>query len=322
MPIRIENLSYTYSPKTPYEKRALKEITFSVGEGETVGIVGATGSGKSTLIQHLNGIIKLKEGKIVVGDIDLSAKKVNLTALRRKIGMLFQYPEYQLFEDTVLKDVMFGCKNFGYKNDAAEEAALNALRAVGLDPEEMKTRSPFELSGGQKRRAAIAGVIAYEPEILILDEPTGGLDPQGKKEMLDLIRDLKKSFVKTVIMISHNMDEIAEYSDRVVVLENGALLTDTTPEELFSTREIARIGLGLPHTANILLELRDRGVEIGTYVKEAELTEALIARYGNRNPQIREPKTEEAEQNSSIKAFSSDVDHTGLETDGEDHPNG
>lgn len=316
MPIRIENLSYTYSPKTPYEKRALKEITFSVGEGETVGIVGATGSGKSTLIQHLNGIIKLKEGKIVVGDIDLSAKKVNLTALRRKIGMLFQYPEYQLFEDTVLKDVMFGCKNFGYKNDAAEEAALNALRAVGLDPEEMKTRSPFELSGGQKRRAAIAGVIAYEPEILILDEPTGGLDPQGKKEMLDLIRDLKKSFVKTVIMISHNMDEIAEYSDRVVVLENGALLADTTPEELFSTREIARIGLGLPHTANILLELRDRGVEIGTYVKEAELTEALIARYGNRNPQIREPKTEE------VKAFSSDVDHTGLETNGEDHPNG
>lgn len=322
MPIQIENLPYTYSPKTPYEKRALKEITFSVGEGETVGIVGATGSGKSTLIQHLNGIIKLKEGKIVVGDIDLSAKKVNLTALRRKIGMLFQYPEYQLFEDTVLKDVMFGCKNFGYKNDAAEEAALNALRAVGLDPEEMKTRSPFELSGGQKRRAAIAGVIAYEPEILILDEPTGGLDPQGKKEMLDLIRDLKKSFVKTVIMISHNMDEIAEYSDRVVVLENGALLADTTPEELFSTREIARIGLGLPHTANILLELRDRGVEIGTYVKEAELTEALIARYGNRNPQIREPKTGETEQNSSIKSFSSDVDFTGLETDGEDHPNG
>lgn len=321
MPIQIENLSYTYSPKTPYEKRALKEITFSVGEGETVGIVGATGSGKSTLIQHLNGIIKLKEGKIVVGDIDLSAKKVNLTALRRKIGMLFQYPEYQLFEDTVLKDVMFGCKNFGYKNDAAEEAALNALRAVGLDPEEMKTRSPFELSGGQKRRAAIAGVIAYEPEILILDEPTGGLDPQGKKEMLDLIRDLKKSFVKTVIMISHNMDEIAEYSDRVIVLENGALLADTTPEELFSSREIARIGLGLPHTANILLELRDRGVEIGTYVKEAELTEALIARYGNRNPQIREPKTGETEQNS-IKAFSSDVDFTGLETDGEDHPNG
>lgn len=321
MPIQIENLSYTYSPKTPYEKRALKEITFSVGEGETVGIVGATGSGKSTLIQHLNGIIKLKEGKIVVGDIDLSAKKVNLTALRRKIGMLFQYPEYQLFEDTVLKDVMFGCKNFGYKNDAAEEAALNALRAVGLDPEEMKTRSPFELSGGQKRRAAIAGVIAYEPEILILDEPTGGLDPQGKKEMLDLIRDLKKSFVKTVIMISHNMDEIAEYSDRVVVLENGALLADTTPEELFSSREIARIGLGLPHTANILLELRDRGVEIGTYVKEAELTEALIARYGNRNPQIREPKTRETKQNS-IKAFSSDVDFTGLETDGEDHPNG
>lgn len=321
MPIQIENLSYTYSPKTPYEKRALKEITFSVGEGETVGIVGATGSGKSTLIQHLNGIIKLKEGKIVVGDIDLSAKKVNLTALRRKIGMLFQYPEYQLFEDTVLKDVMFGCKNFGYKNDAAEEAALNALRAVGLDPEEMKTRSPFELSGGQKRRAAIAGVIAYEPEILILDEPTGGLDPQGKKEMLDLIRDLKKSFVKTVIMISHNMDEIAEYSDRVVVLENGALLADTTPEELFSSREIARIGLGLPHTANILLELRDRGVEIGTYVKEAELTEALIARYGNRNPQIREPKTRETKQNS-IKAFSFDVDFTGLETDGEDHPNG
>lgn len=321
MPIQIENLSYTYSPKTPYEKRALKEITFSVGEGETVGIVGATGSGKSTLIQHLNGIIKLKEGKIVVGDIDLSAKKVNLTALRRKIGMLFQYPEYQLFEDTVLKDVMFGCKNFGYKNDAAEEAALNALRAVGLDPEEMKTRSPFELSGGQKRRAAIAGVIAYEPEILILDEPTGGLDPQGKKEMLDLIRDLKKSFVKTVIMISHNMDEIAEYSDRVIVLENGALLADTTPEELFSSREITRIGLGLPHTANILLELRDRGVEIGTYVKEAELTEALIARYGNRNPQIREPKTGETEQNS-IKAFSSDVDFTGLETDGEDHPNG
>lgn len=284
MSIEIKDLSFTYMPKTPYEKKALDGITLTIGEGETVGIIGATGSGKSTLIQHLNALIKVEHGSVKVGEIDLSAKKFDKLKVRKTVGMLFQYPEYQLFEETCLKDVMFGPKNFGFSKEESEKMAEEAIRAVGLDFETVKDREPFNLSGGQKRRLAIAGVIATRPEILILDEPTSGLDPVGKREMLDLIRNLKETFVKTVLIISHNMDEIAEYCDRAVVLRDGKIVYDTTPRELFSTREVEKLSLGLPHVANIALLLKERGFDLGiTPLTVADLTAAIRAKLGDKN---------------------------------------
>lgn len=264
MPIDVKNLTFVYNPKSPFEKKALDDITFTINDGEFVGIIGSTGSGKSTLIQHLNGIIKLKEGSIKVGEIDLTQKKVDLKLLRKGIGMLFQYPEYQLFDSTVLKDVCFGPKNFGMTESEALECAKEAITLVGLDYEEVKDRSPFELSGGQKRRAAMAGVLAYKPKILILDEPTAGLDPSGKKETLELIRNLKASGkVNIVIMISHNMDEIAEYTDRVILLNNARLIYDLPTEELFGkTKELVEFGLDVPQTVKIKELIQEKGIKI------------------------------------------------------------
>ncbi len=276
MSIKVDKLSFTYMPKTPYEKHALKEVSFTVNDGETIGIIGATGSGKSTLIQHLNALIKLTSGSIVVGDIDLSKRHFDKLLLRKNVGMLFQYPEYQLFEETCLKDVMFGPINFGSSKEEATALAKEAIDGVGLDYETFKDREPFGLSGGEKRRIAIAGVIASKPEILILDEPTSGLDPVGKREMLELVTGLKKSFVKTVIIISHNMDEIAEFCDRVLVMDNGELIQDTTPKELFASREIEKIGLGLPHVVNIALMLKERGFDLGDVPTTAEQLAQLI----------------------------------------------
>lgn len=263
MSIEIKNLSFVYGAKSAYEKRALEDVSFTIKDGETLGIIGTTGSGKSTLIQHLNALIRVTKGSIVIDDIDLSQKRINLQLLRSKIGMLFQYPEYQLFEDTVEADVAFGPKNFGYKKEDIDYMVRQAIELVGLDYYEVKDKSPFELSGGQKRRVAIAGIIASRPSILVLDEPTAGLDPIGKREILDLVKRLKESFVKTIIMISHNMDEIAEYCDHVIVLHEGKLIYDTTPEELFSDKEkLVGTGLSLPHTVNIARLLSEKGVEI------------------------------------------------------------
>lgn len=263
MSIEVTNLSYTYSVGSPFQKDALHNISFTVAEGETVGIIGSTGSGKSTLVQHLNGLIKLTSGSIKVYDIDLSVKKPDLKKLRATVGMLFQYPEYQLFEETVIKDVAFGPINFGKSKEEAYSLAEEALRLVGLDVAEVSQKSPFELSGGEKRRAAIAGVIACKPKILVLDEPTAGLDPVGKREMLHLITSLKNSFVKTIIMISHNMDEISEFCDRVIVLNEGRLMSDSTPQELFADEnKLAGTGLALPHTAQIRRLLADCGIQL------------------------------------------------------------
>ncbi len=263
MDVKIENLSYTYSPKSPFEKIALNDVTFNIYEGDTIGIIGSTGSGKSTLCQHLNALIRVSHGKIFVGDVALHAKKVDLGNLRKAVGMLFQYPEYQLFADTVKDDVQFGPINFGSTKEDAEILARYAIEQVGLDYEEVKEKSPFELSGGQKRRTAIAGVIASRPEILVLDEPTAGLDPQGKKEILDLVKALKQSYVKTVVMISHNMDEIAEYCNRVIVLHESKLLYDTTPRELFGDEEkIKETGLELPHVVKVANLLKDKGFSL------------------------------------------------------------
>lgn len=270
MPIEVNGLSFVYGAKTPYEKKALNNISFTINDGEFVGVVGATGSGKSTLIQHFNGLVKLQSGKLQVLGIDLGERKPKLQNLRKGIGMLFQYPEYQLFADTVLDDVMFGPVNFGMTKEEAAVSAKNAIELVGLDYEEIKARSPLEISGGEKRRVAIAGVLAYNPQILVLDEPTAGLDPSGKKEMLDLITMLKNKSAKTIIMVSHNMDEIARYTDRVLVLGEAELLYDTTPADLFYNREITKLGLDVPHVVKIVKSLKEKGIDLGKDILTVE----------------------------------------------------
>ena len=248
MSIVIENLSYVYSPKTPFEHKALDNISLTVEDGDFLGIIGATGSGKSTFIQHLNGLIKLTSGKIIVDGIELH-NKPDLKKLRAEVGMVFQYPEYQLFDET-----------------------------VGLDYEQFKERSPFELSGGQKRRVAIAGVIAMRPQILVLDEPTAGLDPVGRIEMFDLIAKLKETTVKTIIMVSHNMDEISEVANKIAVLEHGKLRFHGTPKELFKhTEELEEIGLDIPTAIKLKNELNARGVELSDDIVTAnDFVEAVV----------------------------------------------
>ncbi|MDR2267456.1 MAG: energy-coupling factor transporter ATPase [Christensenellaceae bacterium] len=277
MSIVVSDLSFTYAPKTSFAKVAIQNVSFEITEGETVGIIGSTGSGKSTLIQHLNGLIRITSGSVKVYDIDLTAKRPDLKRLRRSVGMLFQYPEYQLFADTVLQDVCFGPLNFGATLSDAKIAAEESIRLVGLDFDEVKNRSPFELSGGQRRRAAIAGVLACRPKILVLDEPTAGLDPAGKREMLNLIAQIKGNYIKTVIMISHNMDEIAEYTQRVLVMNNGRLIRDCTPVELFAdSSAFTDTGLEPPHCVKISNMLRERGIETGTPLTTTELANAII----------------------------------------------
>ncbi len=263
MSIEIENLNFTYSPKTPFEHQALKDFSLTVEDGEFLGIIGPTGSGKSTLIQHLNGLIKLTSGKITVDGIELH-KKPDLKKLRSIVGMVFQYPEYQLFDETVAKDVAFGPKNLGLKKEEIEERVQEAIEIVGLNYDEIKDRSPFELSGGQKRRVAIAGVIAMRPKILILDEPTAGLDPVGRIEMFNLIRKLKETTSPTVIMVSHNMDEISAAASKIAVLYDGGLEFYLSPSELFAHSDRLReIGLDIPTAVKINNMLKERGVELG-----------------------------------------------------------
>ncbi len=277
MPIIVENLSYTYSKKTPFEKKALDNVSFTINDNEIVGIVGSTGSGKSTLIQHFNALIRLQEGKLIIDDIDLSKKKPDLQSLRKEVGMLFQYPEYQLFAETVREDVMFGPLNFGFSKEDAEEHARQAISLVGLDWDTIKERSPLELSGGQKRRVAIAGVIAYNPDYLILDEPTAGLDPLGKKEMLDTITYLKESgSIKTVIMVSHNMDEIASYTNRVIALHNSKLIMDSTPENFFYNVNVEELGLALPHVVNIVKKLNEKNFNLPENILTKDALSSVI----------------------------------------------
>lgn len=281
MPIIVEKLSYTYGKRSPFEKKALDDVSFTINDGEFVGIVGCTGSGKSTLVQHLNALIRLTDGKIVVDDVDLTKRKPDLQKLRKKIGMLFQYPEYQLFAETVLDDVKFGPKNFGMKDEEATEAAKRAIELVGLNFDEIKDRSPIEISGGQKRRVAVAGVLAYAPDFLILDEPTAGLDPLGKRDMLDLLTSLRSSgAVKTIITVSHNMDEIAEYADRVIALDQGKVIADGSPEEFFYS-SICPPALTPPHAVSITKKLAENGIVLPCCpLTKKQLISALLDYFG------------------------------------------
>lgn len=328
MQIIAKELSYTYSPKSPFPAKALQNVTLTINEGEFFGIIGHTGSGKSTFVQHLNGLIAVQSGSLWIGDFDLGQnkkikkqeeienrlldrynnlseipeelkiklenrykkyKKPDYIELRQKVGMVFQYPEYQLFAETVFDDVAFGLKNFikldknltqEQKNNFYAEAVKSALLTVGLDYDEIKDKSPFDLSGGQKRRVAIAGVIVTKPEILILDEPAAGLDPVGKKEVMELLQKLKRSWCKTVIVVSHDMDEVVENCTRVAVFADGKLESVSTPKELFKRSEkLIELGLDIPVTAKCKLLLEQQGIDIETDFTADDFANKVLQKY-------------------------------------------
>ena len=252
MSISVKNLNYVYNPGMPGETVALSDVSFDVADGTILGIIGHTGSGKSTLLQHLNGLIKPTSGEVYIDGECITDGKTKMTDIRRKVGLVFQYPEYQLFEETVRKDVAFGPKNLGLDEEEQEERVRKAIGLVGLDYEEIKDLSPFELSGGMKRRVAIAGVIAMDPKILILDEPTAGLDPSAHKEILAMVRRIHDEMGIILIFVSHNMADIAEMSDRVMVMSGGKVALEGTPAEVFSQgSRLAEMGLGVPPAREI-----------------------------------------------------------------------
>lgn len=259
MSITVENLTYTYSKGMPNETRALEDVSFRLEPGEFAAIIGHTGSGKSTLVQQLNGLLRPDSGKITVGEVCITDPSTKMTEVRRKVGLVFQYPEYQLFEETVAKDVAFGPKQVGMSGEELDRVVEDSIRLTGLDYEEVKERSPFELSGGQKRRVAIAGVLAMKPEILILDEPTAGLDPSAHRDVLDLIRRIHRQEDMTILLVSHNMGDIAELVDRVLVMNRGRLVMNGTPAEVFARGEQLReMGLGQPPATEFMERLKER----------------------------------------------------------------
>lgn len=271
MSIEVSNLTHIYSPGQPEEQTALDGISFTVEDGSFVGIIGHTGSGKSTLVQHLNGILRPTRGKIYVDGEDITQKNVSLTDIRKKVGLVFQYPEYQLFEETVAKDVAFGPKNLGLPEQQIDMRVRNAIELVGLDYEEIKDVSPFELSGGQKRRVAIAGVIAMQPGVLILDEPTAGLDPKGRDEILDQISYLHEKRGITIILVSHSMEDVARYADRLIVVNDGKLPYDGTPREVFAHyEELEKIGLAAPQITYIMHDLAAKGFSVDVHATTVE----------------------------------------------------
>ncbi len=286
MSIKLEHVNYIYSPGTAYEKKALSDICLEIPHGEFAGIIGHTGSGKSTLTQHLNGLIRATSGTVFYNGENIYAEGYDMRKLRSQVGLVFQYPEHQLFEVDVLTDVCFGPKNQGLTPEECEKRATEALRLVGLKEKYWKS-SPFELSGGQKRRAAIAGVLAMRPGVLVLDEPTAGLDPKGRDEILDQIAYLHRQSDMTVILVSHSMEDIAKYADRIIVMNKGKILYNDTPKQVFSHyQELEKIGLAAPQVTYIMHDIREAGFDVGvtaTTVEEAadEIMEAVKKRRGS-----------------------------------------
>ena len=269
--LRVEHLSHIYSPGTPFEKKAVDDVTFSVRRGEFVGLIGHTGSGKSTLVQHLNGLLLPTSGKIFVDGLDVADKQTDRRAIRRRVGLVFQYPENQLFEETVEKDIAFGPRNLGLDEQEIDRRVRDAMRKVALDYDTLHERSVFELSGGQMRRVAIAGVLAMEPQVLVLDEPCAGLDPHGREEILGLIKGLHEESGTTIVMVSHSMDDVASLAERVIVMNHGKVAMDGAPREVFSRgEELRAIGLDVPQAVELAGKLREKGFDIpqGVYLIE------------------------------------------------------
>ena len=279
MSIRVEHLRHIYDKGMPTEQIALEDINFTVADGELLGVIGHTGSGKSTLLQHLNGLLKPSSGRVLVGDVDITAPGVSMVEIRKRIGLVFQYPEYQLFEETVAKDVAFGPKNLGLSEQEIDERVREALELVGLDYEQIKERSPFELSGGQKRRVAIAGVVAMRPEVLILDEPTAGLDPKAHHDVLDMVQEVHRRTGNIIILVSHNMADIARVSDKIIVIDSGHLVTTGTPQEVFAQKELLRgVGLDLPPITEFTETLREKGMALPPTILDTKEAALAIAK--------------------------------------------
>lgn len=292
MSICAKNLNYTYHPGTAYEVHAIKNVSFEIKKGEFIGVIGHTASGKSTLVQLLNGLLPLQSGTLeVAGTLFDNKDASSLNELRKRVGLVFQYPEYQLFEETVELDVAFGPKNLGFDQNKVEHLVTRALASVGLNDEKIRKSSPFELSGGQKRRVAIAGVLAMDPEVLILDEPASGLDPKGKMQMMELIRSEHETLQRTTLMISHEMSDIARLADRILVMNRGEVFMFASPREVFRERDaLLAIGLDLPKISGLSFALNKRGFQIDTGIYDIEewadiVSEQMRAKVRNRDAQ-------------------------------------
>ena len=287
MSIVIEHLNYVYMTGGPYETKALSDVNLTIHDGEFIGLIGHTGSGKSTLVQHLNGLIMPTSGRVLVDGMDLADKATDRRAIRRKVGLVFQYPENQLFEETVEKDIAFGPKNLGLDDAEIDRRVRDAMRRVALDYDRLHERSVFELSGGQMRRVAIAGVLAMEPQVLVLDEPCAGLDPRGREEILGLIKRLHEEAGTTIVMVSHSMDDVASLAERVIVMNHGELVMDGAPRDVFACGEELRgMGLDVPQAVQLADKLRERGFDIpeGIYrIEEIKAEIEKIAAKGGRH---------------------------------------
>lgn len=284
MSIKIENLTHIYSPNGPFEKKALDNVSLEINDGDFVAIIGHTGSGKSTLIQHMNGLEKATSGKIFIDDVDITAKDIKLTDIRKKVGLVFQYSEYQLFEETIEKDIAFGPTNLKLSQDEINNRVKKAMNMVGLDYEIYKDKSPFDLSGGQKRRVAIAGVIAMEPKILILDEPTAGLDPKGRDDILAQIRQLHDKYGMTIVLVSHSMEDVAKLAEKVIVMNKGKVVLTGTPKEVFKKVDILEeIGLGVPQVTYLMKALIAKGFNVSDEAYTIEQAKEEILKYFKSN---------------------------------------
>lgn len=278
MSIQVENISFVYNEGTPFESVALKDVSFTIDYNEFVGIIGHTGSGKSTLIQHLNGLLKPTSGRIIVNGIDITTKK-DLKDIRKEVGIVFQYPEHQLFEETIYKDIAFGPSNLGLSDDEIEKRVYDAMRIVGLDIK-IKDMSPFELSGGERRRVAIAGVLSMMPKILILDEPTAGLDPKGRDEILHQIKQIHQMYNMTTILVSHSMEDIAKLVNKIIVMHDGKVSLIGTPKEVFKhVEELEKIGLGVPQITYLVRELRKNGIDLPDDILTVDEAKKYILEY-------------------------------------------
>ena len=279
MSIKLDHINYIYSPDNAFKKHALKDVSLEIKSGEFIGLIGHTGSGKSTLIQHYNGLLKATTGNLYYNGESIYADNFNMRTLRSQVGLVFQYPEHQLFEVTVMKDVCFGPKNLGLSDEMCIERARWALNLVGLK-ENYFEKSPFELSGGQKRRVAIAGVLAMQPKVLILDEPTAGLDPKGRNDILDQVQSLHKAAGITVVLVSHSMEDVAKYVERIIVMDHGSIAYDDTPKKVFEHyKELEAIGLAAPQVTYIMNGLKDKGIPVATTATTVDEAKSELLAY-------------------------------------------